>query len=966
MAVQRRVNWISQQRVDVPDMRMVESAASNDFDQLIQAFVTGTSQGYIMRGFNILMANAIGNAASNLQLQVDPGAVFHILASQSGTVLMVPPGTASQQLNSATNTNVVGAFSPNSINYVTLDYIRFLDAATDAQVYIWDPTSNISTTVNAPRANILTYVINVSTNVPASNQLPIAAVLTDGGNNVLSVSDERWLLFRLGTGGINPNPFYTYPWPDGREEEPFTSTSDGEDPFNYGDKSLSDLKDWMNAAMSSFLEIKGTPVWYSSTNSDSLIYLREDLGNTVVTGAGSISQGILPNAIPLLVTTGNITVSTNQLASLASVSGLANGDFIFGTGIPTGTTILGISGSTITMSQNATLSGTGITVTFYAPTSITAPGQINWDQPIYLDIVGSSLSYELAANASSNYITLANDQVAYITLIRGQVIAPNLIFTNGSTSVTSVGSIPWTASLLAGDYVRLASDTDAGYYEIQTVNSLYQVTLVDAFTETSTGSPGAPSVYAFGSYSAVASPSTTRNIYIAARDSVPISANTFWLFIREDNGGNAQVYVKFLGVALDSGDTQQIGGNVPVQLLQYIGAPSLAASAPQYVDSINPGSLAQITSITTGAASTMANNQYFVLYSSANARTYAIYVSIDSGGTQPVVPYATNYIEWSVLSSDTNAQTATKLALLLNETSNRDFTATSSTSTVTITNNSLGACSTATVDTIPTPFAISITQAGTGQGNYNIQDGDNLTLAIKEVDAATGAINAALQQPNYEELVTIVSSGATPPNSLNGPIAATTNIFLPNNSRMGSTVQYYQVNSAKLEVFLNGQELILGDDYTEVGTAGALSNEIQTQIELVVGDILELRIGIGGGSGLGGPVGPTGPAGAEGPPGSDAVGGPINISTKTSDYTVLLTDNVLSADCSGGAITFSLPSASSATGRVFFFNKIDSTANAMTILANGSDLINGLSTQSTVLQYYSFILITNGTSWWIF
>ena len=68
MAVQRRVNWISQQRVDVPDVRSIESAASNDFDQLIQAFVTGVSQGYVLRGFEISMTGAIGGAASGLNM----------------------------------------------------------------------------------------------------------------------------------------------------------------------------------------------------------------------------------------------------------------------------------------------------------------------------------------------------------------------------------------------------------------------------------------------------------------------------------------------------------------------------------------------------------------------------------------------------------------------------------------------------------------------------------------------------------------------------------------------------------------------------------------------------------------------------------------------------------------------------------------------------------------------------------
>lgn len=966
MAVQRRVNWISEQMVQVPDMRMIESAASNDWDQYVQAVITGTSQGYIIRGFNVLMANAIGNAASNLQLQVDPGSLLHILASQSGTVYMIPPGTPAQALNSVTNSNVVGSFSPNSINYISIDYIRFLDDTTDAQVYIWDPTANTTTTINAPRGNILTYIINISTVAPTGNLLPIASVLTDGGNNVLNVSDERWLLFRLGTGGTNPNPFYSYPWPEGRDENPFTSTSDSIDPFSGGDKALSDLKDWMNAVMSSFLEIKGTTFWYSGTNADSLVFLREDLGNTVITGAGSISQGIIPNAQPILVTTGNITNTSNQLTSLASVAGLTVGDFIFATGIPADTVIESIVGSTITMSQEATLNGTSITVTFYDPAVITAPGQVNWDLPIFLDVVGSALTYELLANPTSADITLADDQVAYITLVRSQNISPNLIFTNGSTSVISVGAIPWTSLLVAGDYIKLALDTDAGYYKIQSVNSLNDVTLSLPFAGTSTGPSGAKAQYAFGSYSAAAIPSTPRNIFIADRPDVPIDANTFWLFLREDNGGAPKVYIKFLGSAIDNGDSQQIGGDVPVQLLEYIGSPSLSSSAPQYVAALDPGSIRQITSITTGTAASMTSNQYFLIYSSANARTYAVWVRINGVGTQPNVPFANSYLIWDVLSADTATQTAAKLAVLLSSTQSRDFLATSSGPTVTVTNHSAGVSSTASNFNVGAPFALSTTQLGTGQGNYNIQDGDNLTLAIKELDDSLGAIETSLAQPNYEEIVTIVASGATPPTTLNGPISPGTNITLPNNTRLSGASQFYQVNSAKLEVFLNGQELVLGDDYSEVGVVGALSQQIDILIGLVVGDILEFRIGSAGGSGTGGPPGPIGPQGPTGPAGSNSVGGPISISTKTANYTVLSTDNVLNANCTGGAVTFSLPPAGTSTGRVFWFKKIDSSLNAMIIQANGVDLIDGSSSIMTVDQYQAYTLITDGTAWYLY
>jgi hypothetical protein len=287
-----------------------------------------------MRGFNILMAGSIGGAASSLQLQVDPGALLHIDASQSGTVYQVPAGTSAQQLNAATNTNVTGAFSPNSVNYVSIDYIRFLDDATAAQVYLWDPTSNSETTENAPRALILTYTINISTATPTPNLLPCAIITTDGNNNVLSVEDARWLLCRLGTGGTNPNPFFTYPWPEGRTENPNSSSDDSVDPFSGGDKALGDLKSWMNAVMSVLREIKGTTYWYSVSSSGSLESIREDLGNTVVTGSGDISHGILPNSLPILQTTGNLTYQSNQLSALASTAGIVAGQYIFGVGIP--------------------------------------------------------------------------------------------------------------------------------------------------------------------------------------------------------------------------------------------------------------------------------------------------------------------------------------------------------------------------------------------------------------------------------------------------------------------------------------------------------------------------------------------------------------------------------------------------------------------------------------------------------
>ena len=69
----------------------------------------------------------------------------------------------------------------------------------------------------------------------------------------------------------------------------------------------------------------------------------------------------IPNA---LTTTGNIVAMSNQLTSLASTAGISFGQFIIGSGIPLDTTVLAISGSTVTMSNNATANTTGVTVVF--------------------------------------------------------------------------------------------------------------------------------------------------------------------------------------------------------------------------------------------------------------------------------------------------------------------------------------------------------------------------------------------------------------------------------------------------------------------------------------------------------------------------------------------------------------------------------------------------------------------------
>lgn len=515
MAIRRKQNFLNQQRLNVPDIKSIESAISNDFDELLKGLITGQGKSYFITGFDINMVGAIGSSASGLQVIVSDSAVLHGNSLESGTFYTVPAGTPSEILNSNVNSRVTGSFVPGALNYVGLEYERIIDPTTTTQAYFWNPASKSEFTKTVPAALMLRYKFVVSSSTWAANVLPIAVVETDSSNNVSSIEDRRPMLFRLGSAGAStPDPTYMYPWTnhsEGRSENFWKSTS-STSPFRGGDKQIKSEKEWKDAIMSMIKEIKGTPYWYDINAGGSVVKLRMDLANSMMTGTGSIVH------------------------------------------------------------------------------SETTAGQINWTSDIYLDLVGSRLSYKILQNSSSSYITLADNQVAYVKLIRGQNIIPNLIFTNGSSTVTSVANISWTNDVLAGDYIKLVSDLDTKYIQILSVDPLndYTVTLAEPWPYASTGSGGYQAQYAWGTYQAVATPTTDRHIKISNREDVPFNEDIFWLFLREDNGGSiARVYIRGAnGGEIEEGESKQISDNTTLELLSYVGSTGETDSKPNYTNAL--------------------------------------------------------------------------------------------------------------------------------------------------------------------------------------------------------------------------------------------------------------------------------------------------------------------------------------------------------------------------------------------
>lgn len=90
-----------------------------------------------------------------------------------------------------------------------------------------------------------------------------------------------------------------------------------------------------------------------------------------------------------------------------------------------------------------------------------------------------------------------------------------------------------------------------------------------------------------------------------------------------------------------------------------------------------------------------------------------------------------------------------------------------------------------------------------------------------------------------------------------------------------------------------------------------------------------------------------------------------NIRSVTTNYAIVADDHTVLGDATAGAMAVNLPAAASNSGRIIVVKKIDSSGNAVTIQANGSDTIDGAATKAISIQWSSFTIQCNGTGWFI-
>lgn len=261
MSVIRQQNWLGQQRVDLPHLRSIESSITADFDVLVGQGMAGDAA-LVLRGFE-MTGIAVGAPATSLSVVTASGIVFNRRATEAGTFLSVPANRAAETLNPITNSRVVGGWVLGATNYIGLDYTREADATTTDLVQFISNTTRLESPRQVPLGKTLDYQIEI-TAVPFSSQthlVPIAKVVLDASGFVVSVEDARPLMFRLGSGGDNPQPLSSFSlWTRTEGGSVIDNTL-----FQGGDKSVTSLKSWMDAVMTRLWESSGGEHWYSAT-----------------------------------------------------------------------------------------------------------------------------------------------------------------------------------------------------------------------------------------------------------------------------------------------------------------------------------------------------------------------------------------------------------------------------------------------------------------------------------------------------------------------------------------------------------------------------------------------------------------------------------------------------------------------------------------------------------------------------
>lgn len=98
--------------------------------------------------------------------------------------------------------------------------------------------------------------------------------------------------------------------------------------------------------------------------------------------------------------------------------------------------------------------------------------------------------------------------------------------------------------------------------------------------------------------------------------------------------------------------------------------------------------------------------------------------------------------------------------------------------------------------------------------------------------------------------------------------------------------------------------------------------------------------------------------------GSNGLVGSIELPIRTVTATAMLQPNdfTVLGDATAAAFTVFVPASNLIAGRIYVVKKIDASANAVTVDANGGELIDGATTYALGAQWDSVMFQSNGTA----
>lgn len=578
MAVKQSLNILSQMRIDVPHLRMLDQGVIKDFSLLLNSFTGGNP--YILRGFTIPVSG-ISGSAENLQVVVDSSVVW-IPNNVNGSFLKVDSGTPNEILNPATNTKVVGSFAPNTTNYLGVRFNRATDETTTDLVALWDVDSQTEFTRSLPIGIVMNYEFVITT-TGFGDAAPIAIITTNPGGIVTSIKNAKASLFRLGSGGESPDINNEFNYTVANENSLIATSNSSPDPFAGGDFEIKSFKEWMNAVMSELKRIKGSAYWYSNGSTSvadlNLSDLFFDTASSIISGVGAFkhddstpgllswsSEMYLKSVLgPLYykIQSGNVTLNDGQIAYIQLVRNQdfhPSNVFTFTNGSPTVNAtlnVIGISaGDWIKFSSHdvtkwvkvQSVSGSIITLeSNYL--GATDTGKALRSQGTYSVSVASPTTIPVSSNVY--WIAKRDDNGVPTAII-------DTIFNNGLTRSSNYATVITTTphGLQAGQTISISGTSDSSFDSVAEVDQVLSTT---SFTYYNPG------------------PNVTSGV--AGNGSVAT---------------RAKVYLRAIG-ELVQGEEKQIDDNAWSNILKYIGSESETDTTPPYTILTNGLSPNQIT-----------------------------------------------------------------------------------------------------------------------------------------------------------------------------------------------------------------------------------------------------------------------------------------------------------------------------------------------------------------------------------